>query len=160
MNPLVKISSSGKGIKKVLYFLPSEKEQAQIIAYLIKRNYSDDSFQFRYVFHEKSLMYYQNIPLSKVITFNDNDINWLGVLSSKFNETILGETDFDALVDLNMRIDQPLSLYSIHLKIPIKIGFQSPISHQLFSIVLEPSEDNFKENSYMLIDRILGTISN
>ena len=63
---------------------------------------------------------------------------------------------FDALVDLNQSFNQCLSLLSLQLKIPIKIGFQSPIADDLYSVVIQPLENSFLEGSYQVVEMILG----
>ena len=45
---------------------------------------------------------------------------------------------------------------SIQLKIPIKIGFQSPIADDLYSVVIQPLENSFLEESYQVVEKILG----
>ena len=71
----------------------------------------------------------------------------------------IGDQGFDALVDLNQSFNQCLSLLSIQLKIPIKIGFQSPIADDLYSVVLQPLENSFLEESYQVVEKILGICS-
>ena len=47
-------------------------------------------------------------------------------------------------------------LLSLQLKIPIKIGFQSPIADDLYSVVIQPVENSFLERSYQVVEMILG----
>ena len=49
-----------------------------------------------------------------------------------------------------------LILNFLQLKIPIKVGFQSPISDHLFSVVIQPAENSFLESNYQIIESILG----
>jgi len=155
-SPLVKIGESGKGVTSILFFLPSERTHAQVISHLIKKNNDYDSLRFKYVLHQDSLTYYQDIPKHEILTFSDNDLNWFGAIKSKFIIKKIDQENYDALVDLNQSFDQTLSLLSIQLIIPIKIGFQSPISDQLYTVVVELEKNSFLESSYHTIENILG----
>ena len=154
--PLVKIGKDGKGVNSILFFLPSEKKSAQVISHFIKRNSKNLSLNFKYVLHQESLSHYDSISDSDTITYTDNDINWLGVIKTKTLIDRIGNEGFDALVDLNQSFDQCISLLCLQLKIPIKVGFQSPISDHLFSVVIQPAENSFLESNYKIIEGILG----
>ena len=153
---LVKISSGGKGVKSVLFLLPSEKKLAQVVSHFIKKSLNQDTIDVKFIVHENALYYYHTILKSDTITFSDTDLNWFGILD--FDKIIKKDSDFNynALVDLNRSIDQPLSLLCMRLDIPIKIGFSSPISNYLYTVVLDPSENSFLEDNYMTIEKILG----
>ena len=155
-DPLVRIGESGKGVQSILFFLPSERNFAQVISHFIKRNNNNASLRFKYVVHQESLMHYQDISGPDTVTYTDNDINWFGVIKSKLVIDRIGNEGFDALVDLNQSYDQSLSLLSFQLRIPIKVGFQSPISNQLYSIVVQPEKGSFLESNYQIIEKILG----
>ena len=154
--PLVKITDSGEGVKSVLFFLPSEKDAAQVVSHFIKRSKSNASLDFKFITHQNSLTFYDNIPKSDFITYTENDVNWFGAIKAKGVLDRIGDQGFDALVDLNQSFNQCLSLLSIQLKIPIKIGFQSPIADDLYSVVLQPLENSFLEESYQVVEKILG----
>ena len=68
----------------------------------------------------------------------------------------IGDRAYDALVDLNQSTDQPLSLIATRLDIPIKVGFSSPISDSLYTLVIDSSDNKFLENNYILIEKMLG----
>ena len=153
--PLVKISKSGTGVKRVLFLLPFEKKVAQVISHFIKRNNSAD-LNCKYILYEKSLIHYRYIPKSQIIILTDDDINWLGGIKNRTLVNGIIDEKFDALVDLNQSHIQSLSLLSMQIKIPIKVGFQSPISSHLFSIIVKPEKNNFLEANYQLIEDILG----
>ena len=154
--PLVKITDSGKGVKSVLFFLPPERDAAQVVAHFIKRNNSNASLDFKFVIHQDSLSFYDNIPNSDFITYTKNDVNWFGAIKTNAVLDRIGHQSFDALVDLNQSFNQCLSLLSFHLKIPIKIGFQSPIANDLYSVVIQPVENGFLERNYQVVEMILG----
>ena len=153
---LVKISSGGKGVKSVLFLLPSEKKLAQVVSHFIKKTLNQDTIDVKFIIHENALYYYNTILNSDTITFSDTDQNWFGIL--EFDKIIQKVSDFNynALVDLNRSIDQPLSLLCMRLDIPIKVGFSSPISKYLYNVVLDPSENSFLEDNYITIEKILG----
>ena len=69
---LVRISSSGRGVKSILFFLPSEKHHAQVVSHFIKRDADKDSMYIKYIVHINSLDHYQEISKSDIITFSDN----------------------------------------------------------------------------------------
>ena len=153
---LVKISSGGKGVKSVLFLLPSEKKLAQVVSHFIKKSLDQDTIDVKFIVHENALYYYNTILKSDTITFSDTDLNWFGLLD--FDKIIKKVSDFkyNALVDLNQSIEQPLSLLSMRLDIPIKVGFSSPISKYLYTVILDPSENSFLEDNYITIEKILG----
>ena len=154
--PLVKITDSGNGVKSDLFFLPPEKDAAQVAAHLIKRSKSNVSLDFKFVTHQDSLSFYDNIPNSDFITNTENDVNWFGAIKTNAVLDRIGHQNFDALIDLNQSFNQCLSLLSLKLKIPIKIGFQSPIADDLYSVVIQPVENSFLERSYQVVEMILG----
>ena len=153
---LVKISNEGKGVNSVLFFLPSEKKLAQVVSHFVKRNFDQDSIEVKYIVHKNGLYHYNEILKSDIVTFSDADLNWFGILNfDKIKQKISG-MNYNALVDLNRSLDQPLSLLSLRLDIPIKVGFLSPISSSLYNVVIDPLENSFLEDNYILIERILG----
>ena len=154
--PLVKITNSGNGVKSVLFFLPPERDAAQVVAHFIKRSKSNASLDFKFITHQNSLPFYDNISNSDIITYTENDINWFGAIKTNVILDRIGNQRFDALVDLNHSFNQCLSLLSFHLKIPIKIGFQSPIANDLYSVVIQPVENGFLERNYQVVEMILG----
>ena len=154
--PLVKITESGKGVKSILFFLPPEKDAAKVVAHFIKRSKSNASLDFKFITHQNSLTFYDNIPKSDFITYTEDDVNWLGAIKTNAVLDRIGHQSFDALVDLNQSFNQCLSLLSLQLKIPIKIGFQSPIADDLYSVVIQPVENSFLEGSYQVVEMILG----
>ena len=157
--PLVKISNAGKGVDNILFFLPTERNAAQVISHFIKRNKSSTSLNFKFVAHQDSLIFYDNIPKSDFIIYTENDINWFGAIKAKAVLDRIGDQGFDALVDFNQSFNKCLSLLCLQLKIPIKIGFQSPIAEDLYSVVIQPVENSFLEGSYQVVEKILGIYS-
>ena len=63
---------------------------------------------------------------------------------------------FEAIVDLNQSEEQTISFVSLELDIPIKIGYKSVFSDQIFSIIIKPSSTGFLEKNYEIIEKILG----
>ena len=82
----------------------------------------------------------------------------LGGAKIDFEKILKKVSDFNynALVDLNRSIEQPLSLLCMRLDIPIRVGFSSPISNYLYTVVIDPSENSFLEDNYITIEKILG----
>ncbi len=153
---LIKISKKGKGVKKVLYFLPSEKHLAQVAAHFIKPRFRNNNLHIDYVLHEDGLNYYQDELLPQMILLNDRDFNWFGAVISKNIIDKINSIKYDALIDLNQSVNQTLSLLSMELDIPIKVGFETVFPDQLYSIVIEPQKNGFLEENYIMIERMLG----
>ena len=153
--PLVKIANDGAGVKSILFLLPNSRKEAQMIAHFIKWN-NHHSIQFNYLFHEKGLYYYEKIPKNQIITFNDNDVNYIGFIKNDIIRKKIGAKKFDAIVDLNQSYKDPLSISNLQLKAGIKIGFESPISHSLYTVVIQPNQNGFIETNYQMIKRFLG----
>ena len=80
--PLVKITDSGKGVKSVLFFFTSRKRCCSVVAHFIKRSKSNASLDFKFVTHQDSLSFYDNIPNSDFITYTENDVNWFGAIKT------------------------------------------------------------------------------
>lgn len=152
--PLIKIGQGGRGASKILFLLPSEKEYAPIAAHFVKQQTTDKEFHF--VLHESGLPFYSNQVKENLVTYSDEDLNILGLIQSKPILDRINPIKFDAVVDLNRNLNQTLSFLVLDLDIPLKIGFQSPVADQLFTMVIEPASDGFLEKSFDTIERILG----
>ena len=153
---LIKIGKAGEGVNSILFLLPAEKEYAQIASYFVKRNRKNNSLKIKYVVHKDGLPYYIEDLKSQIIYYTDNDLNWLGALASMPIIDRINSVQYDALVDLNQSVDQTLSLLCLELDIPVKVGFQSPLSDRLYSMVIEPSQTGFLEKNYETIEKVLG----
>ena len=153
---IVTIKKKGRGAANILFLLPSEKEHARIAAHFVKRDLDDYSRQIRYVVHKDGLQFYSKQLKPNMITFDDEDLNWLGGLKSESVLDRIKSLDYDALVDLNQSEDQTLSLVTMELDIPIKIGFQSPFADKLYTLVIQRSPRGFLEHNYETIERLLG----
>ena len=153
---LIKIGKAGEGVNSILFLLPSEKKHAQIASHFVKRDRKTDSLKIKYVVHKDGLEYYIRDLKSHIIYYTDNDLNWLGALASIPIIDRINSVQYDALVDLNQSVDQTLSLLCLELDIPVKVGFQSPLSDRLYSMVIEPSQTGFLEKNYETIEKVLG----
>ena len=154
-SPLVKIGSKGKGVKNILFFLPYQRKQAQVVAHLIKKNSNKKNYQIRYVVNNRGLFYYKEIPSEQIITYDDDDVNYFGVIKTT-NIIKKINNNYNALVDLTNSYDQALSVLSLKLNIPIKMGFKSPISDRLYTVIIKPNEEGFIEENYFIIEKFLG----
>ena len=155
---LVKIGEDGQGVATILFLLPAEKEYAQIAGYFVKEDFDNQLRQIHYVVHKNGLRFYPDQLKPNIITFNDKDLNFLGELVSKSILDRIRSIEYDALVDLNQSLDQTLSLLSLELDIPVKIGFQSPISDKLYTLEIQKSTKGFLEQTYETIERLLGLV--
>jgi len=153
---VIKIGKNGRGASKILFFLPAEKEHAQIASHFVKRDFVDDSLEVKYVVHQEGIQYYSNQLKPDIISFSNDDMNWFGAIVSESVLDLIKLTQYDAMVDLNHNNEQTLSLLSMELDIPVKIGFQSPLSDKLYTLVIQRSSTGFLETNFETIERILG----
>jgi hypothetical protein len=153
---LVKIGQGGSGANSILFLLPAEKETAQIVAHLVKRDMENENRQIRYVIHQNGLPFYPENLKPYIITYSDDDLNWWGTLKSFSVLDRIKTTNYDALVDMNQTINPTLMFLAANLDIPIKIGFQSSFAEEFYTMVIQPSSSGFFENNYETIERVLG----
>jgi len=153
---VIKIGKKGRGASKILFLLPAEKEHAQIASHFVKRDFVDNTLQVRYVVHQEGIQYYSDQLKPDIISFSNDDMNWLGAIVSESVLDRIKSIRYDAMVDLNQSNEQTLSLLSMELDIPVKIGFQSPLSDKLYTLVIQRSTTGFLETNYETIERILG----
>jgi len=153
---VIKIGKKGRGASKILFLLPAEKEHAQIASHFVKRDFVDDNLQVRYAVHQDGIQYYPDQLKPYIISFSNDDMNWLGAIVSESVLDRIKSIQYDAMVDLNQSDEQTLSLLSMELDIPVKIGFQSPLSDKLYTLVIQRSTTGFLETNYETIERILG----
>ena len=153
---VIKIGKKGRGASKILFLLPAEKEHAQIASHFVKRDFVDEALQVQYAVHQDGIQYYPNQLKPYIISFSNDDMNWLGAIVSESVLDRIKSIQYDAMVDLNQSNEQTLSLLSMELDIPVKIGFQSPLSDKLYTLVIQRSTTGFLETNYETIERILG----
>ena len=80
---VIKIGKKGQGASKILFLLPAEKEHAQIASHFVKRDFVDDTLQVRYVVHQEGIQYYSDQLKPDIISFSNDDMNWLGAIVSE-----------------------------------------------------------------------------
>jgi len=153
---VIKIGKKGRGASKILFLLPAEKKHAQIASHFVKRDFVDETLQIKYVVHQDGIQYYSDQLKPDIISFSNDDMNWLGAIVSESVLDRIKSIQYDAMVDLNQSDEQTLSLLSLELDIPVKIGFQSPLSDKLYTLVIQRSTTGFLETNYETIERILG----
>ncbi|MBT4579605.1 MAG: hypothetical protein HOB93_06865 [Candidatus Marinimicrobia bacterium] len=153
-NQLIKINKKGRGASKILFLLPAEKEHAPTAAYFLKKDLTNTEKKFMYIVHEDGLAYYEYLS-KEFITFNDQYLNWIGLMNSTLILDEINAIGFDAVVDLNQTVEQPLSILLTKLDISIKIGFQSQFADSLYTMIIQPSPSGFLENNYETIERLL-----
>ena len=155
-NNLIRIGKDGKGISNILFFLPAEKKYAQIASHFIKNDLIRDDLKVNYLIHEDGTQFYTDNIKPNTITYSNNDFNYIGVLTNFELINEIKMSKFEAIVDLNQSEEQTISFVSLELDIPIKIGYKSIFSDQIFSIVIKPSSTGFLEKNYEIIEKILG----
>ncbi len=153
---IFKIHKSGKGIKKLLFFLPPEKKNAQLASYFIKKSEKDNNVERNYFIHEKALEYYSEDILSDSTIYNDDDLNSFGILKTTSIINQINKKKYEALVDLNQNYNRLISLICLKLNIPIRVGFKSPLADNLYTLIVESSEKSFLEKNYKMIENLLN----
>ena len=154
--PQIKISKEGTGVRSILFFLPEKREHAKIVNYLVKVDSSLSDYTIGYVCNEQSKSYYANSDNMKFITYNDDDLNYFGTIKSVALLDQIKSTQYEALVDLNTTFCAATSMLAFELDIPLKIGFNSLIANKTYTITLDRKDESFLENSFNLIQRLLG----
>ena len=91
-----------------------------------------------------------------VSCYNDDDLNWLGILKTTSIINQINKKNYDALVDLNPGYERLISLICLKLSIPIKIGFQSPLADNLYTLILQATENSFLEKHYKILENLLS----
>jgi len=153
---LFEIKKTGNGIKKLLFFLPLGKSDAQLASYFTKIPVKENNIIRNYFIHEKSLAYYSNEILEDSIIYNDDDLNWLGILKTTSIINQINKKNYDALVDLNSGEERLISLICLKLIVPIKIGFQSSLADNLYTLIVQATEKSFIEKHYKMIENLLS----
>lgn len=153
---LFEIKKTGNGIKKILFFLPLEKSDAQLATYFTKIPLKENNIIRNYFVHEKAFGSYSNEILEDSIIYNDDDLNWLGILKTTSIINQINKKNYDALVDLNPGNERLISLICLKLSIPIKIGFQSPLADNLYTLILQATENSFLEKHYKILENLLS----
>ena len=154
--PQVKISQSGSGVKSILFLLPEKKEDAKIAHYLIKTDNPMPDHKIGFICNEESMPYYPNNINAKFISYNEDDLNYFGIINREGFYDQIRSMQYDALVDLNTSFCSATSMLAFELDIPIKIGFDSMIANRLYTVTLERNENKFLENNFQMIERLLG----
>ena len=154
--PKIKISKEGRGVRSILFFLPEKKEDAKIAHYLIKTENPLPDYNIGFVCNESSMSYYKNSINTEIFSYNDNDLNYFGVIKDEALLNQVSSMSYDALVDLNTNFCAPTSMLAFELEIPLKIGFDSIIANILYTVTLERNENKFLENNFEMIERLLG----
>lgn len=153
---IFKIHKFGKGINKLLFFLPPEQKNAQVASYFIKKSGGKNNIERNYLIHEEALKYYNENILSYSIIYNDDDLNFFGILKTTSIINQINKKKYDALVDLNQNYNRLISLICLKLDIPIRVGFKSPLADNLYTLIVESSEKSFLEKNYKMIENLLN----
>ncbi len=156
--PLIKISNQGSGVANILFLLPSDNINAQITSYFVNQDLVRKRKTISYFVHEKGLKYYPEKLSSSFITYNDNDLNWWGVIVSQFILNRINSIHYDAIIDLNQKPNQAEKFLIMSMSTKLKIGFYSKISEDIYNIIIKKDSSTFLEKQYSLIERILGLV--
>jgi ADP-heptose:LPS heptosyltransferase len=68
----------------------------------------------------------------------------------------INKKNYDALVDLNSGEERLISLICLKLIVPIKIGFQSSLADNLYTLIVQATENSFLEKHYKMIENLLS----
>ena len=139
-----------------MFILPSEKRFAQNASHFIKSVENRKDLNIFYLIHQKATHLYPNDIGSKIMSFDDEDFNFLGAFKNHDIIKKIKSLNFDAVVDLNLSKNQTISFLILELVIPIKVGFESMFSNKIYSIIIKPSPNGFLEKSFENVEKILG----
>jgi len=156
--PLIKISNQGSGANNILFFLPSDNVNAQITSYFVNQDLIKKRMTVYYFIHEKGLKYYPEKIRSLFITYNDDDLNWWGVIINRSILDRIKSISYDALVDLNQKPKPAEKFLIMDMPTKLKIGFHSIILEDLYNITIKKDSSSFLEKQYSMIERILGLV--
>ena len=135
--PLININNSGVGTSSILFLLPNKKEYAQVINYLIKPEQELPEHTIHYVCHKDALPYYPLGLHKNFITFDDDNLNKMGIINNEQFLNRIRAMNNDALIDLNITFNPATTMLAWELDNSLKIGFQSSISEKLYKVTLE-----------------------
>ena len=152
----IRITKDGTGADAILFLLPADPVNAQIAAYFVKRDLGIETRTIRYVVHQSGLSFYPEQLKPSIITYNDEDLNWWGVIANPSVLDRVKSVRYDAMVDLNQEFHPAMAMMILELEIPIKIGFQSDLADKLYSLIIQRADSGFFENNYHTIEKILG----
>ena len=155
-DPKLRITKKGSGADAILFLLPADAVNAQIAAYFVKRDLEKETRTIRYLVHQSGLIYYPEQLKPSIITYNDEDLNWWGVIANPSVLDRVKSVRYDAMVDLNQEFHPAMAMMILELEIPIKIGFQSDLADKLYSLIIQRADSGFFENNYHTIEQILG----
>ena len=155
-DPLIKINSDGNGVSSILFLLPNKKEHAQIINYLIKREKELPGYTIRYVCHKDALPFYPTELHKHFITFDDDNLNQIGIINTQSFIDRIKALNYDALIDLNISFNPAATMLAWELYNPLKIGFQSSMADKLYTVILENKRNGFFEKNFQTIEQLLG----
>ena len=154
--PLIKVSSDGDGVDSVIFLLPDKKELAQIVNYLIKPEKELPEYPVCYVCHEDALPFYPKEVHTNFITFDDDNLNQMGIINTEPWLDHMRALNYDALVDLNLSFNPAAAMLAWELDVPLKIGFQSSMADKLYTVILEHKGTGFLEKNFQTIEQLLG----
>ena len=152
----IRLAKVGTGADAILFLLPADAVNAQIAAYFVKRDLEKEPKTIRYLVHQSGLIYYPEQLKPSIITYNDEDLNWWGVIANPSMLDRVKSVRYDAMVDLNQEFHPAMAMLILELEIPIKIGFQSDLADKLYSLIIQRADSGFFENNYHTIEQILG----
>ena len=154
--PLIKISEQGSGVKNILFVLPSDNVNAQITSYFVNQDLVNKGVTVCYFVHEKGLKYYPEKLRPSFVTYNENDLNWWGVIINQFILDRIKSISYDALVDLNQKPKPAEKFLIMEMQTKLKVGFHSITFEDLYNITIKKNPSSFLEKQYSIIEKILG----
>ena len=151
---LIKINNNATGSKSILYFLPHNKKESQIVNYLIQDSIEEDQSIY-YFCKQDSLINYKHNSHENFIVYQDSDLNNLGFFNNTEIIDHLNSLECDTLVDLNLSFNPVSLMISYELEYVIKIGFKSDVSDKIFNIILEKNKKALFEKNFQIIKQLL-----
>ena len=150
----LKLGLGGNKIHTIAYFLP-EKEKFSRLAIHYLNNLNKHNLEIKLIFRSSvSELYTSSINHSGII-ISDNKLNRFGLpITSAIDQ--MKKMFFDAAVDLNPEFDPVHGILMQTVDAPLKIGFESKWSQNIFTITLTADAHGILEKQYNQINQLLG----
>ena len=150
----LKLGLGGNKICSVAYFLPEKEKFSRTAIHYIK-NLNKHNLEIKLIFRSSvSELYTSSINHSEMI-ISDKQINTFGLPNTSAIDQ-MKNMFFDAVVDLNPEFDPVHGILMQSVDAPLKIGFESKWSQNIFTITLTADTHGSIEKQYDKINQLLG----
>ncbi len=147
------VSSTGQGVRSVLFILPEEEDYFRVAEHFLK-SISNPNISL-------AILGRQHLETSAspwlrdyLVTYSESDLNRWGLPTAEFSDTITDE--FDAVVDMSPRFHPVSSVLTRNSNAPLQIGLSHSYSDSYFNIIIKKNRTDSLEKTYKNIQQLLG----